>query len=69
MKEEESILNDLYQIFSKEILLIALRDNLPILTDIINAFLAQVVEYQISLNLNEDNPDRLELEAKISDDK
>lgn len=69
MKEDESILNDLYQIFSKEILLIALRDNLPILTEIINAFLSQVVEYQISLNLNEDNPDRLELEAKISDDK
>lgn len=69
MKEEEILLNDLYQIISKEILLLALRDNLPILTDIINTFLAQVVEYQISLNLNEDNPDKLELEAKITDEK
>lgn len=69
MKEEEILLNDLYQIISKEILLLALRDNLPILTDIINTFLAQVVDYQISLNLNEDNPDKLELEAKITDEK
>lgn len=69
MKEEEILLNDLYQIISKEILLLALRDSLPVLTDIINTFLAQVVDYQISMNLNEDNPDKLELEAKITDEK
>lgn len=69
MKEEEILLNDLYQIISKEILLIALKDNLPILTDIINTFLAQVVDYQINLNLNEESTDKLELEAKITDEK
>ncbi len=69
MKEEELLLNDLYQILSKEILLIALRDNLPILTDIINTFLSQVVDYQINLDLNEEKADKLELEAKITDEK
>jgi DNA repair exonuclease SbcCD ATPase subunit len=48
LQEEEKMIANLYQIFSKELLLIVLQDSLPTLSEIINAFLAQVVDYQIS---------------------
>ena len=69
LQEDEKILNDLYNIFSKELLLIVLQDHLPVLNDIINNYLAQVVDYQINFDLNKSSSDKLELEAKIFDDK
>lgn len=69
LQEEEKILNNLYQIFSKELLLIVLQDSLPILNDIINSFLSQVVNYQINFDLNKSDSDKLELDIKILDDK
>lgn len=67
--EDEKIMNNLYQIFSKELLLIVLEDNLPILMDIINAYLSQVVDYQITLQLVKTSTDKIELEARINDEK
>jgi DNA repair exonuclease SbcCD ATPase subunit len=43
LKEDEKIYSDLYNIFSKELMLIVLTDFLPSLEDIINNLLVQVV--------------------------
>lgn len=69
LQEDEKILSNLYQIFTKELLLLVLEDNLPLLTDIINAYLSQVVEYQLQLQLIKTSTEKLELEASISDEK
>jgi hypothetical protein len=50
----------------KEIVLFALDDYLPILSDIINDYLAQCVDYSIQMHIVENN-EKLELEAKILD--
>lgn len=68
LEEQEKILGNLYTIFSKELLLLVLQDHLPVLNDIVNSYLSQIVEYQISLQLKNDG-DKLELEAKIIDQK
>jgi hypothetical protein len=69
LQEEEKILNNLYQIFSRELLLVVLQDSLPILNDIINSFLSQVVDYQINFDLNKSDSEKLELDIKILDEK
>lgn len=66
--EEEKRLNVLYSILSKELLLFILESYLPVLTEIINTYLAQVVDYEISIKLKE-NTDKLELETKVLDSK
>jgi DNA repair exonuclease SbcCD ATPase subunit len=68
LQHQEKLLTNLYTILSKEILLIALEEYLPVLSDIINSYLVQVVEYQISMNITE-TADKIELEAKIFDEK
>ncbi|HKL44372.1 MAG TPA: hypothetical protein VJ892_03775, partial [Candidatus Absconditabacterales bacterium] len=68
LKEDEKVVKDLYQIFSKELLLFVLEGYLPVLTDIINSFLAQVVEYNIDIKLLQKN-DNLEMDVKVYDDK
>jgi chromosome segregation ATPase len=68
LEEQETILGDLYTLFSKELLLLVIQDHLPVLNDIINSYLAQIVDYQISLQLKND-ADKVELEAKIIDSK
>ena len=69
LQQEEEVVNNLYNIFSKELLLLVLQDHLPVLSDIINSYLAQVVEYQISFSLHKSTTDKLELLAQIFDDK
>ncbi|MEI6673367.1 MAG: hypothetical protein WCL02_08985 [bacterium] len=68
LEEQETILGNLYTIFSKELLLLVLQDHLPILNDIVNNYLSQIVDYQINLQLN-NNAEKVELEAKIIDQK
>jgi DNA repair exonuclease SbcCD ATPase subunit len=68
LQQQEKLLSNLYTILSKEILLIALQEYLPILSEIINSFLIQVVGYQISMKITE-TTEKLELEAKIYDEK
>lgn len=64
--EQEEVVNNLYTIFSKELLLLVLSESLPLLAEIINVFLAQVVPFQLQMRvIGED--DKLELEAIISD--
>ena len=66
LQEDEKKLSRLYSILSKEIVLFALDDYLPILSDIINDYLAQCVDYSIQMHIVENN-EKLELEAKILD--
>ena len=68
LQQQEKLLSNLYTILSKEILLIALDEYLPVLSEIINSFLVQVVEYQITMKITE-TTEKLELEAKIYDEK
>jgi hypothetical protein len=49
--------------------LLVLQDSLPVLNDIINNYLTQVVDYQIKLELIKTASDKLELEATITDEK
>jgi DNA repair exonuclease SbcCD ATPase subunit len=62
-------LNELYNIFAKELLLMVLQDSLPVLNDIINNYLTQVVDYQIKFALEKTSSDKLELAATIIDEK
>jgi chromosome segregation ATPase len=68
LQHQEKLLTNLYTILSKEILLFALDEYLPVLSEIINSFLVQVVDYQISMKITE-TAEKLELEAKIYDAK
>ncbi len=69
LQEEEKLLNELYNIFAKELLLMVLQDSLPVLNDIINNYLTQVVDYQIKFALEKTSSDKLELAATIIDEK
>jgi len=68
LTEEEKILSNLYTILNKELLLFVLSEYLPVLSEIINAYLASVVDYTITIKLKEES-EKLELETKIIDEK
>ncbi|GHW02610.1 double-stranded DNA repair protein Rad50 [candidate division SR1 bacterium] len=65
---DENILKNLEKILGKELILIAIEQFLPALNDIVNNFLTKVVDYQISMQITESG-DKIELEAKITDEK
>ena len=54
---------------TQELLLLVLQDHLPVLNDIINSYLSQIVDYQINLQLNKSDAEKVELEAKVLDAK
>ena len=68
LQEDEKKLSRLYSILSKEIVLFALDDYLPVLSDVINDYLSQCVDYTIKMQIVE-NWEKLELDAKILDSK
>lgn len=68
LKEDEKIVNNLYNIFSKELLTYILSEYLPILTEIINNFLTQIVQYQIKIQVEIKN-DIPQMQVKIIDEK
>ena len=68
LQEDEKKLSRLYSILSKEIVLFALDDYLPVLSDVINDYLSQCVDYSIKMQIIE-NWEKLELDAKILDSK
>lgn len=69
LKIDEKRITNLYHIFSKELMYVVLEEALPSLFDIINAYLAQVVEYSVSFALEKTSSDKLELEVSIHDQK
>lgn len=68
LAEQSKILDNLYTILNKELLLFVLSEYLPILSEVINSYLVGVVDYQISIRLTETS-EKLELETKILDNK
>ena len=68
LQEDEKKLTRLYSILSKEIVLYALGDYLPILSSIINNYLSQCVDYTMQMQIVENN-EKLELDAKVLDSK
>lgn len=71
LKEDEKILADLYQIFAKELLLIVVQKNLPLLQDLMNSYLAQVVDYQLQMEIDKKSAtnDNIELFVTVLDEK
>ena len=68
LQEDEKKLSRLYTVLSKDLLLFALSDRLPVLSDVINDRLSQCVDYSIKMQIVE-NWEKLELDAKILDSK
>lgn len=68
LKQDEIMVKNLHQIFSKELLLFVLEWYLPVLTDIINVLLSQVVDYTIDIKLKQ-KWENLEMDVKIYDEK
>ena len=68
LQEEEKKLGRLYSILSKEIVFLALDDYLPVLSDVINNYLSQCVDYTLKMQIDE-NADKLELNVKVIDSK
>ena len=68
LQEDEKKLGRLYSILSKEIVFLALDDYLPVLSDVINNYLSQCVDYTLKMQIDE-NWDKLELNVKVIDSK
>lgn len=69
LTQEEKILTNLYQIVSKELLLLVLWESLTILTEIINVYLAQIFSLQLHLEIEKTSSDKVELAAYCEDEK
>lgn len=69
LQEEETVLNWLYQVLSKEFMLVVLQDFLPVLSDAINNYLTQIVDYELNFDLIKKSTDKLELDIIINDEK
>jgi hypothetical protein len=71
LKEDEKIVSDLYQIFSRELLLIVVQRNLPQLQDLMNSYLSQIVDYQLQMDIDKKsaNSESIDLFVTITDDK
>lgn len=68
LQEDEKKLSRLYSILSKEIVFLALDDYLPVLSDVINNYLSQCVDYTLKMQIDE-NADKLELQVSVIDGK
>ena len=68
LQEDEKKLTRLYSILSKEIVFIALEDRLPVLSEVINNYLSQCVDYTLKMQIDE-NSDKLEFNVTVIDEK
>ncbi|MBP6910567.1 hypothetical protein KBC03_03115 [Patescibacteria group bacterium] len=68
LEEKETMLGQLYNIFSKEIMIYVLQQTLPLFADVLNNLLAKVVDYTVSFETNTTS-DKIELEIKVHDAK
>lgn len=67
LQEREQLLNDLYRIFSKEIMIKVLEDALPAFAEYINNILAKLVPFTIHFLPTKTSNDKLELEITVRD--
>lgn len=68
LQEDEKKLGRLYSILSKEIVFIALENRLPVLSEVINNYLSQCVDYTLKMQIDE-NSDKLEFNVSVIDEK
>lgn len=69
LQEKESTVKDLLQIFQKELLIVVLQDFLPVLEDVINTYLQQVVSFSLRFELPKTMQEQIELAIWIEDEK
>jgi DNA repair exonuclease SbcCD ATPase subunit len=69
LEQQDIMLKQLADIFSKELLYVVLNDFLPQLESIINVFLAQMVEYTVHFYLPQASDEKMELAIEIHDEK
>lgn len=67
LKDEEKVLSDLYNIFSKELMLVILQNFLPQISSVLNNYLGQVVDFEVDFDLEKKPSEKLELEINIVD--
>lgn len=68
LEEKETMLGQLFNIFSKEIMIYVLQQTLPLFSDVLNNLLAKVVDYTVSFE-TKNVSEKVELEIKIHDSK
>jgi len=69
LKEKLVKTKELYQIFSKELMIVVLQDFLPSLQEVLNSYLAQLVDYQVKFRTPNSDGDQLELDIDVIDEK
>lgn len=68
LEERETMLGQLFNIFSKEIMIHVLQQTLPLFADVLNNLLAKVVDYTVIFE-TKNVSDKVELEIKVVDAK
>lgn len=69
LQQREQMLSTLTTVFAKELLLLVLEDSLPTLSEIMNNFLAKVVDFQVRFDIIKTNSEKLELDATVVDQR
>lgn len=69
LQDKEVLLKDLLQIFQKELLIVVLQDFLPVLEEVINSYLQQVVSFSLRFELPKTMQEQIELAIRIIDEK
>lgn len=69
LEQQDVMLKQLADIFSKELLYVVLDDFLPQLETLINAFLAQMVDYTVHFYLPQASDEKMELAIEVHDEK
>jgi DNA repair exonuclease SbcCD ATPase subunit len=68
LQDKEAVLKDLLHIFQKELLLVVLQDFLPVLEEVINSYLQQVVNFSLRFELPKTVQEQMELLIWIEDE-
>lgn len=69
LQEKELLVKDLLQIFQKELLIVVLQDFLPVLEDLINTYLHQIVSFSLRFELPKTVQEQMELVIWVEDEK
>lgn len=66
LQQQEKILSELATIFSKELILLVIQSNLPKIQDLINAYLAQTVDYTVQMEIDQKSETNSDLELFVT---
>lgn len=65
----ESKIKELLTVFQKELLIVVLQDFLPVLEEVINSYLVQIVGFSLQFALPKTLQEDIELNIRIDDEK